>query len=57
MKAKASKTRGASFGGGGGAGTVNLKATAGEVEGSVPGSVAPMGFEAANRIVAAATRC
>lgn len=57
MRAKANKTRGASFGDGGGAGTINIKASAGEGEARVPGSVVPNGFGAANRVVAAATRC
>lgn len=57
MRAKANKTR-ASFGGGGaGAGAANVKASAGEGEAIVSGSVVPKGYEAANRVVAAATRC
>lgn len=60
MRAKANKTRGASLGGGGGgggAGTINIKASAGDGEGAAPGGAASKGVGAANRVVAAATRC
>lgn len=56
MRAKANKAR-ASFGAGAGAGPANAKASAGEGETIAPGNVVPKGFEAANRVVAAATRC
>lgn len=56
MRAKASKTRHASCGGGAGTVPVNMKASAAEGEASVPGSLVPNGFGAAKRVVTA-IRC
>eukprot|EP00752_Nemacystus_decipiens_P018201 g16330.t1 len=56
MRAKANKKRSGGPSGGGGAGTINVKSSTGEGEATIPGSVVQKGFEAANRVVAAATR-